>query len=86
MDVVPRVVTFVKKNPVIQLVVASEPIPPKPQETRGRKRKMVTEDDKEKKCEELKEGTQTKKLNPLLGSNVFFLSYTDFKLYWALSL
>ena len=57
MDVVPRVVTFAKHTPVIQLVVNSEPSTPKSEETRGRKRKIVSEDDKEKKSGSLIEGT-----------------------------
>ncbi len=58
-DVVPRVVSFAKHTPVIQLVVGSESTPQSKerQETRGRKRKIVTEDEKERKREELIEGT-----------------------------
>jgi len=50
-DVVPRVVSFAKHTPVIQLVAGSESAPKSKerQETRGRKRKIVTEDEKEKK-------------------------------------
>ena len=57
MDVVPRVVTFAKHTTVIQLVVNSEPSTPKSEETRGGKRKIVSEDDKERKSGSLKEGT-----------------------------
>ncbi|CAH3024020.1 unnamed protein product, partial [Porites evermanni] len=54
-DVIPRVVTFAKHTPVIQLVVNSKPSTPTSEETRGRKRKIVSEDDKERKSVSLKE-------------------------------